>query len=64
MQPVVKALQSRPCGYAAVLVLRLAVLCLSAPAAFAAGRIDPMPNEWCAAAALGLTLMAASRDRK
>ena len=37
-----------------------------APDAVASGRlnIDTNPNQWCAAAALGLTLLAAGSDRK
>jgi len=36
-----------------------------APDAVASGQfnIDTNPNQWCAAAALGLTLLAAGRDR-
>jgi hypothetical protein len=45
-------------------ILTMLILWGLAPAAVTAGQIDPLPNEWCAAAALGLTLMAASRDRK
>jgi hypothetical protein len=41
------------------------VICALAPDAVASSRlsIDTNPNEWCAAAALGLTLLAAGRDR-
>jgi len=50
----------------ALWALTVMMLCALAQDGVAGGQltINTNPNEWCAAAALGLTLMAASRDRK